>query len=349
MEETVMRPGDLDAGTTNAPIENTAHLELTVGGMTCPHCPPMVGKALSAIDGVTVARVNLASGRAAIDYDPGRVRVIDLVNAIRGAGYVPGTATIRLRIASMHCASCVTKIESALHRTPGVIAARANLGTAAVDVEYDPETIDFAGMRRAIEDAGHRIAEPSPAEITAAVEADADPEEVARNREYRTLMRKFWFAAVVSLPVMALSYPDLIPGLREWMPAGSQNRQIVWGLLGLLVLPVLVWSGSQFYRGMWDGLKHRSANMHTLIAIGISAAYLYSVVAVAFPEMFPSLALAEVFWDVAAVVVALVVLGMALETKAKGRTSEAIKKLMGLQAKMARVVRDGEERDIPVE
>ena len=146
-------------------------------------------------------------------------------------------------------------------------------------------------------------------------------------------MRKFWFAAAVSAPVMLLSYPDLIPGLREWMPMGSSTRRIVWSLLGVLSLPVLVWSGSQFFIGMWDGLKHRSANMHTLIAIGISAAYLYSVVAVAFPGLFPRMELAEVFWDVTTVVVALVVLGLALEIKAKGRTSEAIKKLIGLQAK----------------
>jgi len=148
---------------------------------------------------------------------------------------------------------------------------------------------------------------------------------------------------------MFFSYPDFIPGLREWMPMGSDNRRIVWGLLGLLTLPVLVWSGSQFYTGMWAALKHRTANMHTLIASGITAAFVYSAVAVMFPQWFPSQALAEAFWDVSTVVVALVVLGMALEVKAKGKTSEAIKKLVGLQAKTARVVRDGKEVDIPVE
>jgi Cu+-exporting ATPase len=148
---------------------------------------------------------------------------------------------------------------------------------------------------------------------------------------------------------MALSYPDLIPGLRDWMPMGSDTRRVVWALLGVLSLPVLMWSGSQFFVGMWDALKHRAANMHTLISIGITAAFLYSVVAVAWPGIFPDIALAEVFWDVTDVVVALVVLGLALEIKAKGRTSQAIKKLIGLQAKTARVVRDGKEIDLPVE
>jgi Cu+-exporting ATPase len=117
----------------------------------------------------------------------------------------------------------------------------------------------------------------------------------------------------------------------------------------MLSLPVLLWSGSQFFTGMWDALKHRAANMHTLIALGISAAYLYSAVAVAFPQIFPRMELAEVFWDVTTVVVALVVLGLALEIKAKGRTSEAVRKLIGLQAKTARVLRDGKELDLPIE
>jgi Cu+-exporting ATPase len=133
------------------------------------------------------------------------------------------------------------------------------------------------------------------------------------------------------------------------MPMGSVNRRIVWSLLGVLSLPVLVWAGSQFFTGMWDALKHRAANMHTLIAIGISAAFSYSVVAVAWPRIFPDMAMAEVFWDVTDVVVALVVLGLALEIKAKGRTSQAIRKLIGLQAKTARVIREGKEIDLAVE
>ena len=179
--------------------------------------------------------------------------------------------------------------------------------------------------------------------------ADRELQESEQEVEYRSLMRKFWFAAIVSVPVMILSYPDFIPGLRDWMPMGSMNRRVIWGLLGLLTLPVMLWSGSQFYSGMWSALKHRTANMHTLIASGISAAYIYSAVAVLFPQWFPEQALAEAFWDVATVVVALVVLGMALEVKAKGKTSEAIKKLIGLQAKTARVIRDDVEQDIPIE
>ena len=329
------------------PSSRVEHIELAVGGMTCPHCPVAVEKALKSVAGARKVNVNLVNALASIDYDPNLSSVSDLLRAIRSVGYVAGTAKMRIPIKSMHCTSCVTRIELALQIAPGIVSARASLGTSAVDVEYQPETASFETIRRAIESAGHRVAEPKPTKGPDA--GEVDPAEAAREEEYQTLMRKFWLAAVVSVPVMALSYPDLIPGLREWMTAGSETRRIVWTLLGLVSLPVLVWSGSQFFIGMWHALKHRAANMHTLIAIGISAAFLYSVIAVAFPDLFPSMALAEVFWDVTDVVIALVTLGLALELKAKGRTSEAIKKLIGLQAKTARVVRDGKEIDLPVE
>ncbi len=289
--------------------------------------------------------MNLAEKSARVEYDPMQAKVADILQAIRSRGYTAGTATMRVPIKNMHCSSCVIRVELALQMTPGVVSARASLGPNAVDIEYEPERTDFEEIRKSIESAGYRVAEPK---IEPAGEV-LDPAEAANEHEYRTLMRKFWFAAVVSVPVMALSYPDMIPGLRDWMPMGSDTRRTVWALLGVLSFPVLVWSGSQFFTGMWDALRHRAANMHTLIAIGITAAFVYSIVAVAWPGIFPNIALAEVFWDVTDVVIALVVLGLALEIKAKGRTSQAIKKLIGLQAKTARVVRDGKEIDLPVE
>jgi Cu+-exporting ATPase len=321
------------------------HIELRIGGMTCAHCPPAIEKAAAAVSGVISAFVNPSTKIARIDYDPTRAKLADILHAIRSVGYTVGTATTRVPIKNMHCGSCLIRIELALQMVPGVVSARASLATNAADIEYQPEKVDFRTISKAIESAGYHVAEPK---IDPAAEV-LDPAEAANEQEYRTLMRKFWFAAAISIPVMALSYPDLVPGLRDWMPMGSDTRRIVWSLLGVVSLPVMFWAGSQFFTGMWDGLKHRAANMHTLISIGISAAFAYSVVTVAWPQVFPRMALAEVFWDVTDVVVALVVLGLALEIKAKGRTSQAIKKLIGLQAKTARVIREGAERDIPVE
>ncbi|WP_421026683.1 heavy metal translocating P-type ATPase [Paraburkholderia sp. A1RO-5L] len=323
------------------------HIELSIGGMACPHCPPAIEKALGEVAGVRHAHVNLASRLASIDFDPMRAGVADLLKSIRSAGYTAGTAKVRMPIRHMHCSSCITRVELALKTTSGVIAAQASLGSGAADVEYLPEKTSLADIRRAIGSAGYRVAEPKPEKSPGLVQSS--PEEAAQQDEYRTLMRKFWVAAAISIPVMGLSYPELIPALRSWIPEGSDTRRLVWALLGVLSLPAIFWSGSQFYTGMWDALRHRTANMHTLIAIGITAAFLYSIVAVAWPRLFPNMSLAEVFWDVSDVVVALVVLGLALELKAKGRTSGAIRKLIGLQAKTARVMRNGKEVDLPVE
>lgn len=319
-------------------------LDIQVAGMTCAHCAGRITQALQEVAGVRQANVNHSTGVASVVYEPAHVGPSDLLTLIREAGYTPGSARTRLAIKGMTCASCVSAVEQALRTTPGVVAAEVNPASAQADVEYLPQTVNFQGLQEAVADSGYEAVAPPPAS-----EEGVSQEESERQQEYRTLMRKFWFAAIVSIPVIVFSYPDFFPGLREWMPMGSLERSIVWSLLGVLTLPVMLWSGSQFYTGMWSALKHRSANMHTLIAFGISAAFLYSGVAVAFPQWFPEQALAEVFWDVTAVVVALVVLGMALEVKAKGKTSEAIKKLIGLQAKTARVIREGQEVDLPVE
>ncbi|TJW31571.1 MAG: heavy metal translocating P-type ATPase, partial [Mesorhizobium sp.] len=205
--------------------------------MTCSHCPPAIEKAIRAVKGVQSASVNLAMRTAKVDYDPVQTKAAEILRAIRSVGYAAGTATMRVPIKNMHCSSCALRVELALKMTPGVIAARASLAPNAVDIEYQPERTDFQQLRRSIESSGYRVAEPK----IESADATLDPAEAANEQEYRSLMQKFWLAAAISLPVMALSYPDLIPGLREWMPMGSDTRRIVWALLGVLSLPVLLW------------------------------------------------------------------------------------------------------------
>jgi P-type Cu+ transporter len=154
---------------------------------------------------------------------------------------------------------------------------------------------------------------------------DKQQEESEEISEYRSLMKKWWFAAVISVPIILVSYPDMIPGIRVWLPMGSEGLWWARLIMGGFALLVMIMSGGLFFTGMWEGLKKRSANMHTLIATGISAAWLYSLVALFWPEIFPKAEMAEVYYDVTTVVTALVVLGMAMEVKAKGRSSEAIK------------------------
>ena len=252
---------------------------------------------------------------------------------------------LHLAIKGMGCASCVTAVEQALTQTPGVFTAQVNFASSEAEVMFQPQLIDFARLQQAIRDRGYDAEEMA---LSSSGMEQIDHQEQERQQTYRTLLHKFWFAATISVIVMLFSYPHLLPFLNDWMPPGSVKQRIVWGILGLLTLPVMIWAGSQFYTGAWSALKHRSANMHTLIAVGITAAYLYSATAVLFPYWFPEQALAKVFWEVVTFVVAMVVLGMALEVKARGKTSAAIKKLIGLQAKTARVIRDNQEQDIPV-
>lgn len=200
-------------------------------------------------------------------------------------------------------------------------------------------------LERAVESAGPYRAVDATATTSEAIHEEEDDSA----KEYRQLMRKWWFGAAVGVFTMIFSYPQIFPGLRDLLPRGSLQLRYLWMFMGLASLAVMVYSGSQFFIGMWESLKRRTANMHTLIAIGTGVAWIYSTVAVLFPRIFPSIEMADVYYDVTVVVTALVVLGLAMEIKAKGRTSEAIKKLIGLQAKTARVLRNGKEMDIPVE
>ncbi|GMR01723.1 MAG: heavy metal translocating P-type ATPase [Acidimicrobiia bacterium] len=257
-----------------------------------------------------------------------------LVGVPAGPG---GSETLHVALEGMTCSSCVSTIEGALNALPGVVDARVNFASEEATVEVTSGAVDVDQLIAAVSDAGY-----GAREVTDDVDDDAD--QKAHKRLYRTLLRKFWFAAIVSLPVIYFSYPEIFPGIPE---KGSTQLNLIWGGMAVLTLAVMAWSGSQFFTGAWAAFKHRSANMNTLISVGISAAWLYSTVALLFPEVFPEERLRDVFYDVVAVVTALVVLGAAMEIRARARTSEALKKLIGLQAKTARVVRDGVEVEIP--
>jgi len=197
----------------------------------------------------------------------------------------------------------------------------------------------------------------APSPVAAAPDAPSSPiatlpaaePQTEAEREYRSLMRKWWFGLAVGAPTMVLSYPWMFPGLSDLFPRASSQLKVMWGIMGVAALAVLVYSGSQFFTGAWQALRQRTANMYTLIAMGTGVAWLYSTIALLFPGMFPDSKFTEVYYDVTVVVTALVVLGMAMEVKARGRSSEAIRKLVGLQAKTARVIRDGVDVEIPVE
>ncbi|HEY5931432.1 MAG TPA: heavy metal translocating P-type ATPase, partial [Nitrospira sp.] len=317
-------------------------VELPIIGMHCPSCAGAIEANLRKVPGVDRVVVNPTTEKAYVTYDSGRAGLPDLQQALKHCGYRAGGSSIRIGIDGMYCGSCIVPIEQALRKTPGVLEASVSAGTSEARIEYLPEQASIEQLKTSIRTAGY---EPRPASGS---EAPEDREQADRELEYRTLMRKFWVATLVSVPVIAFSYPSLF-GLGDLVPPASDALRWTWAALGVISLPILLWGGSQFFTGMWGALKNRTANMHTLIAIGISAAWIYSSVAVLVPSIFPEESLAEVYYDVTTVVTALVLLGLALELRAKTRTSEALKKLIGLQAKTARVIRNGVEADLPVE
>ncbi len=332
---------DLSEGPVSSAPGGEDSIVLPIAGMTCHRCAERIENSLRGMKGILEASVNFSQARAFVRYRPEEVSAEDVLGVIRREGFEVAPARAVIGIRGMHCASCVSKIEEALEKTPGVVSASVNLASESARIEYLPSLTEIEGLKKAVESAGYEATE-APSDVP------EDREQAAREKEYQTLMKKFRFSISVGVPVMLLSYPDYI-GLGGLLPRGSAALRFVWALMAVATLPVLLWAGSQFFTGAWNAFRHRSADMHTLIAIGISSAWIYSTVALIFPGIFPRPELADVFYDVTAIVTALVVLGMALELKARSRTNEAIKKLMGLQARTARVIRDGKEMDIPVE
>jgi len=322
------------------PDSTLLQVELPILGLAKEGQPGgvLIRSVLEKLHGIERVIVNARDGIAVVDYDPKAIQILDIIGMIKKTGYQVGGAQKRISIENIRCASCVGFIENELKATPGVLNASVSLGTQEATVDYLPEQTSLKQLNTAIESWGYKTR-------PAVSEEPVDQQQAAHEKEYQRLMRKFWFAALVSIPVLITAYPKFIPIVKDW---SMETLRITWFGAALLTLPVLFWSGSDFFTGAWAALKHRAANMNTLIALGTGAAWLYSVVAIVFPGIFPE-GTSEPFFDVVAVVIALVVLGQALEIRAKGRTSEAIKKLMGLQAKTARVIRNEVEMDIPVE
>ena len=268
------------------------------------------------------------------------------VPTLPGASPAPGgaTETATLNIEGMTCASCSNFVEKALSRTPGVQSATVNLASEKATVEYRPGQIDRAGLRTAVEQAGYHVHESTAAAAPNVLASD-DELEARKAAAYQSLKRRFQVAVGLSVLIMPLSMLMLWPALMSRVPMPVLN----YGLL-LLTLPVLLYSGREFFVSAWNGFTHRTASMDTLIAVGTGAAFLYSLAATVIPQWFTQRGLMpEVYYDTTAVIIALILLGKVLESRAKSKTSAAIKALMGLQAKTARVVRNGQEVDLPIE
>lgn len=326
-------------------------IDLPITGMTCAACANRIEKQLNKQTGVERASVNFATSRATVSYNPEKTGVADLIQTVKDVGYdTAGTSTVEFVVDdSARPSGSSMQLEQHLSKIRGVVRANFNLAIRTVSVEYLPEAANIKAIRRGIEDFGYRVAE-----VAGTGEAAEDSLEKAHAAEYADLKRKFWVAAVLSLPILVIVMSHGTIGLFNF--PGVNWLQLA------LATPVVFYSGWQFYRGAWAAFRHRAADMNTLIAVGTGTAYVYSVLATVFPSFFvnavgrtmnmPGMAnvpSVPVYFEAASVIIALIVLGRMLEARAKGQTGEAIRKLVGLQAKTARVIRDGKELEIETE
>ena len=317
-------------------------IEIPVRGMTCASCVGRVEKAIKAAPGVAAASVNLATERAHVDL-ASTDQIAGVVEAIRRAGYEPLERTWELRIHGMTCASCVGRVERALRAAPGVVSASVNLATERATVVVLDGAVELPDLVAAAARAGYR------AEAAAAVSPDhTDREQAARDAEIAGLKRSVILAALATGPLFFLEMGrHFVPGVHHWL-AGAIGEQ-PWRLVSFaLAAFVLFGPGLRFFRKGVPNLLRRTPDMNSLVALGTSAAFAYSTAATFAPKLLPAGA-DHVYYEAAAVIVTLILLGRLFEAQAKGRTSEAIRRLMTLQAKSARVLRGGRELEVPID
>lgn len=331
-----------------------SHLTLPIVGMTCANCAATVERNLKKLPGVTAAAVNLASERATLAYDSAQLEVPAIIARVEQAGYGVAVARAELPIRRLSDDNDARRLEKALRELGGVLSASVSYGTERAAVKYIPTVLSQADLRRAVAATGFEaLAVEGPIE---------DAEQAAREREIKRQARLLIIGLILTVPLFVLSMArDLLHALPQ-LPF-SLDALLHWPYLDWLFLvlatPVQFYVGAQYYSGAYKALRNRSANMDVLIAMGTSAAYglsLAVLIARALGLRAPSGALGlgavdlgHTYFETAAVIINLIVLGKYLEARAKGRASQAIRKLMGLQPRNARVRRDGTEVDVPVD
>jgi len=342
-----------------------SRIVLPIEGMTCGACAITVQNRLARAPGVVEANVNYATGRATVTLEHDGIAVAELIHAVRDAGYDCGKASVEFPIEGLHYATGTARLEREILSLRGVLSASGNQALETVRVEYVPGLVTGRDIEDAVGRVGFTVAAPI---------AEQDPverERLARQREQRTLLGKLLVAAIAAAGTMLASMPLMMAGsarhdlffrlvhpldrvTRSLVPQvytlADRSPQLLKLAMLVVTLPVLLWSARQFYRGALSGFRHRTADMNTLIAVGTGAAFLYSVVATVLPGMFTTAGLpADVYYEAVSFIVAFILLGRLLEARAKSRTSEAIRALLALRPKTARVQRGGADLDIAIE
>ncbi|TCN22399.1 heavy metal translocating P-type ATPase [Mesobacillus foraminis] len=313
----------------------TKEVQLPISGMTCAACSSRIEKSLNKLEGVDQATVNLALEKATVIYNPDSTTVLDIENKINDLGYSIATEKAELDLMGMTCAACATRIEKGLNKLEGVSKATVNLALETANIEYNPSQLTVQDMISKVENLGY--------------EAKVKQDQVSEGSDHRERAiekqkGKFIFSLILSFPLLWAMVNHFEFTSFLYLPEAFMNPWVQMAL----ATPVQFIVGKQFYIGAYKALKNKSANMDVLVALGTSAAYFYSVY-LAFLSIGSGAHMVELYFETSAVLITLILLGKLFEARAKGRSSEAIKKLMGLQAKTATVLRDGNEEEIPLE
>ena len=316
--------------------EKVLENQFQITGMTCAACATRIEKGLNKMEGIQEANVNLALEKAMVKFDPAVMSPSDIHKKVRDLGYDVITDKKELVITGMTCAACSTRIEKGLNKMDGVLQANVNLALEKASVEFNPSAISPKDLIQKVESLGYG----------AMVKSDENEKEAVdyRQKEIKKQQGKFLFAAILSLPLLWAMAGHFSFTSFLWVPDAFMNP---WVQLALAT-PVQFFIGKQFYVGAYKALKNKSANMDVLVVLGTSAAYFYSIY-LSIQTIGSDAHSVGLYFETSAVLITLIILGKLFEAKAKGRSSEAIKKLMGLQAKTATVIRNGEEMTIPLE
>jgi len=306
---------------------------LPITGMTCANCAANIERGVKKLKGVADASVNFAAESAAVSFDPQQLQLRDVVEKIHNSGFGVTTAKITMPVTGMTCANCAANIERALNKkTAGVVSAAVNFATERVSVEYIPGVLNLDEIVAAIEKAGYGAIPPEEGLD------EEDVEQKARDAEIKDQTRKFAVGVLFALPLFVLSMSRDFGFIGQWSHAAWVN----W-LFMVLASPVQFYTGWDYYVGGFKSLKNKSANMDVLVAMGSSVAYVYSLVVLFFPA-----AGAHVYFETSAVIITLIKLGKMLESRTKGRTGGAIRRLIGLSPKTATILENDTEKEIPL-
>jgi P-type Cu+ transporter len=314
--------------------------QFAVEGMSCASCVGRVERAIARVPGVRSVSVNLATERAEVSFS-GAADVAGVMTAIEDAGYAAKTDETELAIEGMSCASCVGRIERALKAMPGVTEAAVNLATGRASVRHVRGAVDAADLEQAVRASGYEARRVG-------ADDSHERESDAREAERLRVGRRVVLAAVLTVPVVILEMgTHFVPALHDLVTA-TIGMRANWVIQFALASVILFGPGLVFYRKGIPALLRAAPDMNSLVALGAGAAWVYSAVATFVPAVLPAQTV-NVYYEAAAVIVTLILLGRYLEERAKGRTSEAIQRLVGLQPRTARVVRDGRETDVAIE